>query len=82
MISIKIGKQIRPKYKLENDPMCGVPTGGMEECFWDCEVDGPNEISPNGPIITAPECLLDCFPEVNKSKLNTKHGHENTMCQL
>ena len=67
MISIKIGKQIGPKYKLENDPMCGVPTGGMEECFWDCEVGN----SFNGPIFTAPECLLDCFPEVNKSKFLT-----------
>ena len=22
---------------LEDDPMCGVTTGGMKECLWDCE---------------------------------------------
>ena len=43
--------------------MCGLPTGGREECFWDCEVED-SEFT-NGPIFPAPECLLDCFPEVN-----------------
>ena len=40
--------------------MCGVTTGGREDCFWDCEI----EFSDNGPFITTPECLLDCFSEV------------------
>ena len=53
--------------------MCGLPTGGREECFWDCEI-APGY---NGPYFPAPECLLDCFPKVNKSKVNTKHGHES-----
>ena len=25
-------------YSLENDPMCGITTGGKEECDWDCDV--------------------------------------------
>ena len=49
------------KYKLEDDPMCGITTGGREDCFWDCEMT----IGRNGPIITTPECLLDCFPGVS-----------------
>ena len=51
-----------PRYKLENDPMCGMTMGGREDCFWDCEID---ELGfGNGPIISTPECLLDCFDEV------------------
>ena len=23
---------------LENDPKCGMTTGGKEECFWDCQL--------------------------------------------
>ena len=51
------------RYKLEDDPMCGITTGGREDCFWDCEI----EMSMNGPIISTPECLSDCFPEVKSS---------------
>lgn len=40
--------------------MCGITTGGREDCFWDCEI----EMGFNGPIVSTPECLLDCFPEV------------------
>ena len=25
-------------YKLGNDPMCGVTTGGNDECHWDCKL--------------------------------------------
>ena len=48
------------RYKLEDDPMCGIATGGSDDCFWDCEIEMVN----NGPIISTPECLLDCFPKV------------------
>ena len=49
------------KYRLEDDPMCGVTTGGSEECFWDCEL----ELTEIGIIIASnPECLFDCFPKV------------------
>ena len=47
-------------YKLENDPMCGITTGGAEDCFWDCQIENSN----NGLIIQNPECLIDCFEEV------------------
>jgi len=49
-----------PRPRLENDPMCGLTTGGSSECFWDCEyVSDPNF----GSIISNLECLLDCFEE-------------------
>ena len=51
------------RYKLENDPECGVTTGGREDCFWDCEIESQSVIG--GAIITNPACLLDCFPEVD-----------------
>ena len=66
-----IGKQLTPRYKLENDPMCGFPTGGREECFWDCEIDHSLPFGRPTPIISNPKCLLDCFPEVDNSKLMT-----------
>ena len=50
-----------PRYKLQNDPMCGITTGGKEDCFWDCKIGN----SVNGPIISTPECLLNCFPEAS-----------------
>ena len=44
--------------KLENDKMCGITTGGKEECHWDCEASLclllPNFTSP---IYSDPECL-------------------------
>ena len=51
------------RYKLENDPECGVTTGGREDCFWDCEIESQSAFG--GAIITNPACLLDCFPEVH-----------------
>ena len=36
--------------------MCGVTTGGSENCEWDC-------IPRGGGFYSNPECLLDCFPE-------------------
>ena len=55
-------------YALENDTMCGVPTGGKDECFWDC-IPNHREFSPNVGYkqhyryYVNPECLKDCFPE-------------------
>ena len=48
------------RFELKDDPLCGITTGGREDCFWDCEI----EVFGNGPIVSNPECLLDCFPEV------------------
>ena len=53
------------RYKLGDDPMCGLTTGGMKDCFWECEVTPTDD----GPFITNPECLLNCFPKV---KANTE----------
>ena len=64
---------LTPEYKLENDPMCGITTGGSEECFWDCEIDVDG--LGNGPIIKRPECLLNCFEEVST---NTFSRSDNT----
>ena len=25
------------RYVLQDDPMCGLVTGGKEECWWDCQ---------------------------------------------
>lgn len=53
----------RRRYRLEDDPMCGVTTGGQEDCHWDCHI----VTSDCGILITNPECLLDCYPEVLSS---------------
>ena len=45
--------------------MCGVTTGGREDCFWDCQISN-YLVFTNGPVISTPECLLDCFEEVSK----------------
>ena len=60
--------QDKPVHKLENDPMCGRTTGGQEECTWDCEFDAAASISflSSGINITNPECLRDCFEDVQK----------------
>ena len=45
---------------LENDPQCGLTTGGQPECHWDCT----RKFLPlDVPIVADPECLTDCFPE-------------------
>ena len=51
--------------RLENDPQCGLTTGGREECWWDCKIARPQ--SHNNPeeyriFITNPTCLDDCYP--------------------
>ena len=51
------------RYVLGDDPMCGLTTGGMDDCFWECEVTPTGD----GPLITNPECLLNCFPKVSKN---------------
>ena len=56
---------------LEDDPMCGVTTGGREECVWDCEVinfaESDGFVTSTGSSVLAgvtfknPLCLEDCF---------------------
>ena len=53
----------QPRFKLESDPMCGITTGGREECFWKCEVKSSKlpEGLFKGFLLTPPDCLLGCF---------------------
>merc|ERR1712227_529097 len=45
--------------KLENDAMCGITTGGQDECWWDCMIISESVLA--GQAITNPECMKDCF---------------------
>ena len=45
------------KYRLENDDICGITTGGKENCEWDCIPSSSFSFYKN------PECLIDCFDE-------------------
>ena len=42
--------------KLEDDPLCGITTGGRENCEWDCETLWYSDV-----IYRNPKCFLDCF---------------------
>ena len=48
------------KPKLQNDPQCGLATGGKEECFWDCPVLRFSNLTFL-QITNEPSCLTDCF---------------------
>lgn len=43
---------------MEDDPFCGLTTGGSENCEWDCEHDY-YAVAYYAP----PECMLDCFED-------------------
>ena len=45
---------------LENDPQCGLTTGGQQECYWDCQAFYADFTT--GVIAVDPVCLADCFP--------------------
>ena len=53
-----IENEVQKKMKLENDPACGITTGGKENCEWDCLPDDYAYI-----YWRFPTCLTDCFPE-------------------
>ena len=61
---------LAPTYKLENDPMCGTTTGGQRQCFWDCEFWSDPYF---GTLISNPECLEDCYPEVMFLAIKSYH---------
>ena len=50
------GSKLPTRFKLEDDSMCGVTTGGSDNCEWDC-------IPLGGGFYSNPECILDCFPK-------------------
>ena len=41
------------RYRLENDPSCGVTTEGQPECWWKYEV--------HGRFLLPPSCISDCY---------------------
>ena len=43
---------------MENDPQCGLVTGGREECYWDCY----NQDLLALQIATNIQCIVDCIP--------------------
>ena len=72
------GDLLTPRYKLENDPKCGITTGGLDECFWDCETTtNPEKFGSAGvagradhsfyfnKVLTDYACLQDCYGTVS-----------------
>ena len=52
---------------MEDDPYCGLTTGGQENCKWDCRTV---PLRPHHDFLYAtsayfvdPACLIDCFPD-------------------
>ena len=54
-------------YVLEDDPDCGVTTGGDAECFWDCQPElnffdiVTFTSDTHRAVMANPWCLEDCF---------------------
>ena len=45
--------------------MCGLVTGGSDECWWTCHsqlVENPSNPGLFYPFITDPYCLAECYP--------------------
>ena len=57
-MDLRIEGKIFTRAKLEDDPLCGITTGGRENCEWDCEPDYYADV-----IYENPRCFLDCFEE-------------------
>ena len=56
---------ISERERLQNDPMCGLTTGGREECWWSCTIRRAEHQSNPGLVfqfIVNPSCLAQCFP--------------------
>ena len=52
------GEPRQARYRLENDPSCGIVTGGREECWWKCDMQTVEETT----FLMPPTCMADCFP--------------------
>ena len=52
------------RYRLEDDPQCGLTTGGRSECWWDCEFQlfPGSDPATHVDYITNHNCLSDCYP--------------------
>ena len=51
-------KPTQERYSLENHPLCGITTGGREECWWK---PGCYEDIDKG-FFLPPNCLAECYP--------------------
>ena len=52
--------------------MCGLTTGGVEECWWDCDFKRVQRFMSPGEFeifIDNPTCLADCLPQCVSSLL-------------
>ena len=62
-VSTYISEQER--HRLENDPLCGLTTGGSEECWWRCNIQRVEHPLRPGiflKLILNPSCLSECYP--------------------
>ena len=53
------------RHELENDPLCGLTTGGSEECWWRCNIQRVEHPLRPGiflKLILNPSCLSECYP--------------------
>ena len=73
--------QIAPRQddSLEDGPMCGVTTGGKEECYWDCNIITTPLPSTFEKIITNPQCIEDCF---QPNQVNAYETILSNMCNF
>ena len=66
-----LGDLLTPRYKLENDPKCGITTGGLDECYWDCETTtNPKKFGADhsfyfNKVLIDYACLQDCYGAVS-----------------
>ena len=65
-----LGDLLTPRYKLENDPKCGITTGGQDECYWDCvTTTNPENFDTHSfyfnKVLEDYACLQDCYGDVS-----------------
>lgn len=54
----------KPRPRLENHHMCGITTGGMEECYYSCELRAAPEYVRE-QVVRNPACLLNCGDQIH-----------------
>jgi len=61
--NVLLATALAPKrYKLEDDNMCGITTGGKAECYFDC-ISTSSLKEPSVRLIKNLTCLEDCFDD-------------------
>lgn len=69
-----------PRFKLEDDQLCGITTGGKENCEWDCisGTYGVGDIQLESYLYGNIECLRDCFSEEDHCAVKVLNDLENS----